>query len=196
MEYTGEQPERKGHHGGMINYDNTKFKELLLYVSERSVGDPHFGKTKLNKILYYIDFQSYGMSGEPVSGAHYVRRPYGPVPREIVRARRELEETGAARVEAAVRFGYPQGRLVAQRPADTSVFSKSEMELIDDVLRALRGMSAVEVSELSHREPGWRVAKDGEQIPYCTVFLSSRSVTDDDLRRGQEIYQALSAVSE
>lgn len=179
----------------MINYDNTKFKELLLYVSERSVGDPHFGKTKLNKILYYIDFQSYGMFGKPVSGAEYVRRPHGAVPRQIVQARRELEESGDARVEATVRFGHPQGRLVAQRPADTSVFSKSEMELIDDVLRVLRDMNNVEVSELCHREPGWRIAQDGEHIPYYTVFLSSRSVTDDDLRRAQEIYQAFSVVS-
>jgi len=53
----------------VTKYDDSKFKELLLYVAEQSVGDPHFGKTKLNKILYYIDFQAHGVLGEPVTGA-------------------------------------------------------------------------------------------------------------------------------
>ncbi len=175
----------------VTKYDDSKFKELLLYVAEQSVGDPHFGKTKLNKILYYIDFQAHGVLGEPVTGAEYQRRPYGPVPREITRARRELENTGEARLDTASRFGLRQDRLVAQRSAETAVFSADEMSIIDDVLRVLRGMSGVEVSEMSHREPAWSIAEDGETIPYCSVFLSSRQVTEHELRRGQEVFRML-----
>jgi hypothetical protein len=172
-----------------ISYDAKKMRELLLLVAERSVDDPNFGKTKLNKILYYIDFEAYGRFGRAVTGAEYQRRPYGPVPREITEARQELVLHGDARVETTNRFGYPQGRLIAQRPAHTSVFSAEELELVGDVIAGLWHMTGAAVSEKSHREPGWKIAEDGGTIPYGTVFLDSRRLTDDDIRRGQELHR-------
>lgn len=170
------------------NYDPLKMCELLLLVAERSVDDRNFGKTKLNKILYYIDFEAFAQLGRSITGAQYQRRPYGPVPREITSARQDLLLRSEAREETADRFGRPQGRLVALRKADQSVFSVEELGIIQDVVGALRHMTGVAVSEKSHRELGWKVVKDGEDIPYETVFLDSRPLTDDDVRRGQELF--------
>lgn len=171
------------------SYDPLKMSELLLLVAERSLNDRNFGKTKLNKILYYIDFEAYARLGQSVTGAEYQRRPYGPVPREITSARQELLLRGEAREDTADRFGHPQGRLVAQRKANESVFSGEELDIIQDVITGLRHMTGAAVSEKSHREPGWKVAKDGETIPYGTVFLDGRALTDDDIRRGQELFR-------
>ena len=33
-----------------------KFRELILYIAQESEGDPNFGATKLNKILFFCDF--------------------------------------------------------------------------------------------------------------------------------------------
>jgi hypothetical protein len=176
-----------------ITYDSTKFEELLLYVAERSVGDPNFGKTKLNKLLFYIDFLSYGILGKPVTGATYQRRPRGPVPKEIAAARSELTARGDADVRCVDRFGYTQERLHALRPANMALFSSAEKQLIDNIIDALWDENGSSASELSHREPGWRIAKERETIPYQAVFIGTRSMTEDDVRRGQEIYAEVMA---
>jgi len=49
-----------------VNQD--KFRELVLYLSEKSQDDKKFGATKLNKILYFCDFGSYVKLGQPVTG--------------------------------------------------------------------------------------------------------------------------------
>lgn len=172
-------------------YDANKMEQLLLYVAEESVGDPKFGKTKLNKILFYVDFFAYGILGRPVTGAEYQRRSYGPVPRQIVGARNALLARGDAVVEFADWFGLPQERLAARRNADRSVFSREEKSLIDSVIKALGDHNGSQASDISHREPGWRIADDRETIPYQAVFLSSRELTADDIRRGQEVYRIL-----
>lgn len=166
-------------------YNAEKFGELLLYVAEQSENDPNFGKTKLNKILFYADFLAYGIYGCSITGATYQRRDYGPVPQEITAARRKLIEEGAAEVHHGRRFNYPHERLVPKRPANPSVLTAEEKRLVDDVIRELWHHSAVAVSELSHREVGWKIADNREIIPYNTVFLSSRKLTPTDIAHGQ-----------
>ncbi|WP_088288848.1 Panacea domain-containing protein [Kineosporia sp. A_224] len=176
-----------------IEFDDTKFGELLLYIAEESVGDPKFGKTKLNKILFYMDFLGYGIHGKPLTGAAYQRRPFGPVPKQITLVRNRLIANGDAAVEYAEYFGRPQERLVAKRPPNLSLFTQAEIDLAAEVLKALWNRSATEASELSHREPGWALAGDRDEIPYSAVFLSSRALTPEDIRRGQEIEALLAA---
>lgn len=174
-----------------ISYDARKFEELLLFIAEESVDDPNFGKTKLNKVLYYVDFLAYGAFGQPVTGAEYQRRPYGPVPRQITEARQRLVARGDAVVEVLERFGRRQERLTPRRSADRSMFTEDEQHLVVDVIKQLWDKSAVEASDISHRELGWKLAKDRETIPYSTVFLSGEPITDDDVRRAREVYRFL-----
>lgn len=177
-------------------YNDTKFKELLLYVAEQSVSDPTFGKTKLNKILYYADFLTFGQFGEPITGATYQRRPKGPVPREITKARDDLIREGHATVEVRLFHGYPQQRLVAVRGANASVFSQLERQMVDDVMSWLDGVNGSQVSELSHKDLGWELAEDLEVIPYETVFLSHvEKLTAEDIASAQRLEQELSTIA-
>lgn len=168
-----------------MTFDSGKFNELVLYIAQESEDDPNFGKTKLNKVLFYSDFLGYGVLGHSLTGATYQRRDYGPVPMEITRARRALVDMGDADVERTWRFNYPQERLVAKRPANMSIFSAEEKRLVDNVIRALRNLSAVDASELSHREMGWQLAYDREVIPYDTVFLAGATLTATDIHSGE-----------
>lgn len=51
----------------------------------------------------------------------------------------------------------------------------------------LRGRSASEVSDLSHRAVGWQIAEIGEDIPYETALLSDDPLTMEDVERGMEL---------
>ena len=52
-----------------------------------------------------------------------------------------------------------------------SLFSPDEIALVDEVIAMLRDLSAVRVSDLSHREAGWQLVEVGETIPYELAFV-------------------------
>jgi hypothetical protein len=167
-------------------FDASKFKELVLYVAERSAEDPKFGATKLNKILFFSDFLAYLRFGRPISGASYQKLEHGPAAREFLPQRDALLREGAVKIEVRSRFNLPQRRLVPQRRPDLSVFSPDELLLVDEVIDGLLPYSAVEVSSLSHQLAlGWQLAEFGEEIPYSTAFLTGDPPTEDDVHEGQ-----------
>ena len=73
------------------------------------------------------------------------------------------------------------------RNPDMSEFTDDELGIIETVLRRYGYETATYLSELSHREVGWKLAKYREPIPYRTVYLGVGGVTEEDVRRGQEL---------
>ena len=98
-----------------IEFDSAKFRELILHISGHSESDPGFGATKLNKLLFYIDFDSYRLLGTPITGATYRHLDEGPAPRQLLDERNNLLENGDAIMEHRDRFSRTQQRLVARR---------------------------------------------------------------------------------
>lgn len=152
-------------------YDERKFRELLVLVAARLVDDEAGGATKLNKILYFADFAHIRRTGRSITGAAYQKLTNGPAPRKLIPVRKELLRAGEATLEERDFLGYKQNRLIPKRSADESVFDDDELRTIDDVLSDLEGMNAREVSDLSHEEAGWRLTEEGETIPYTAALI-------------------------
>lgn len=158
-----------------------KFHEMILHVAGEAQNDPSCGATKLNKILFYADFWAYRALGRSISGQEYQKLPNGPAPRKILPATRELEERGDCAWAEREYHGYRLKKLIALRPADLSVFTAREIDIINRVVEELRELNATEVSDLSHRFLGWKAAGDRETIPYETVFIDApRTLTDGE----------------
>jgi hypothetical protein len=154
-----------------VRYDKVKFTELLLYVADRLRGDRAGGATKLNKVLFFVEFTHLRRHHAVISGCEFQKLPHGPAPRQLLPIRRELLAAGEAELVEEDFLGRPQQRLLPRRAADLSVFTAQELASVDDVLEQLGGMTGTQVSELSHHEPGWRLTEIGETIPFATAFL-------------------------
>lgn len=161
--------------------DLTKLKEAILYIAEECEDDEKFGAVKLNKILYYADFQAYRELGRSITGATYQHLPEGPAPRELLPARHELVEDGDLTLEDKQVFSYVQQRPIPQRPCNPEVFENWEQDrrILDRAIEFLAPYWGYEVSKLSHDEWGYRLTKDGDEIPYRTAWLSPESTQDD-----------------
>ncbi|MDE2837925.1 MAG: Panacea domain-containing protein [Chloroflexota bacterium] len=164
-----------------FDFDREKFRELVVYVSRQCEDDPTFGAVKLNKILYYADFAAFRSLHRPITGASYQKLREGPAPREFLEIRRELIDSGDVSVEYREYFTGRQHRLVVDRArqADLRWFSEDELDLVDTIIGFFRGKTAREVSDFSHREPGWMLANDGEAIPYETAWLSADPIDQE-----------------
>jgi hypothetical protein len=150
-----------------------RLKELILYVAARCDSEKYFGAVKLNKILYFSDFEAYAKLGEPITGVEYRKYELGPAPACMERIKKELNEK-----REAYEYRNPLGadsvekRLLPMRKPNLDLFSKEQLEIVNGVIDRLRGWSGIRLSRLSHRLPGWKYAEYGKEIPYHTVFMA------------------------
>ena len=169
-----------------VDHGKEKLRELVCYISEKCSTDRTFGKTKLNKILYFSDFIHFAYYGTPITGTPYVRLPHGPVPRGIDRILKKMDGK-AIEIHNPEFYGYEQHRIVPSRTANIdSYFKPSQISLVDGVIKALWGKTASQVSKMSHTR-AWRIAKKGGVIPYEAIFISDEDVTDYDISRAREL---------
>jgi hypothetical protein len=163
-----------------------KMSELVLYIASKSRNDPNFGMTKLYKILFVIDFISYGVFGTPITDATYMHMEYGPVPNDTNRIRDRLTRERRASIEERQHFGKSQKRIVALVEPDMTVFSEDERRLIDDLIEEFEPFNATQLSEWTHRLIPWRVTTNLEVIPFDAVFtLQSKPVSNAGLAWGE-----------
>jgi len=164
-------------------YDERKFTELVLYVAHRLRGDRAGGATKLNKVLFFAEFTHLRRHRAVITGCEFQKLPHGPAPRQLLPVRKRLLASGEAEIQEEDFLGRPQHRLVPLRQADLSVFDPEERRTIDDVLDQLAGLTARQVSDLSHEEPGWELTEHGETIPPAAAFLDAEQVSTPTSRR-------------
>jgi hypothetical protein len=164
-----------------------RFRELIVYVSAKSAGDPYFGAVKLNKILYHSDFRAFERFGVPLTGLRYFKLRAGPAPRALRPVRQELIDEGAIRLDV-IKIGddLEQHRTIALRPPVLSHFTQDELDLVDEVIAELRSQTATEVSDASH-DVRWRVLQLRDDLPYEFAYLSSDPVLASDIQRTREL---------
>ena len=129
---------------------------------------------KLNKILYYSDFDAYRLLGQPITGATYWKLQAGPAPKELIPARGDLIANQRLRLDERQYFNRVQKRLtvIEGGAANREMFTAEEKQVVDSVIEFPGPMSAREASDYSHREPGWILAVEWEVIPYETAWLN------------------------
>lgn len=164
-------------------YDPTKLKETILFVAHQCEGDPTFGSVKLNKILWYSDFDAYRKHGEAITAARYQHQPEGPVLLAMPPIKREMQAEGLVR-EIQGTQGPTHKRLVALRQPDLSQFSAQEIALVTEYITKFWHVSAKKVSDYSHTTMAWRLTVNGQEIPYAAAFAA-----DEPLGEGAEAWR-------
>ena len=155
----------RGVDNGFAPQSTIRLKNLLLYIIEK-MGDTF--QTKMNKVLFYIDFLAYRERGMAISGLAYNAIDFGPVPQRWDRVYSAFDE-----VVPQPRLVYKQESIVltADAPADMSCFTDQELSLINIVCEKTKDLSAHDISILSHNEPSWQNhVHQGETIPYLEAF--------------------------
>ncbi len=147
-----------------------KFKEVLLYILGKVGSRPNIGQTVLYKLLYFIDFDYYELHEEPLIGATYIKNHYGPTPISFAKIVKQMESDGQLVEVRSKYFDHDQTKYVPVKEADVSNLSGRELKHIDDELDKLSHFTARQLSELSHKDTPWIVAKDKEVIDYEHVF--------------------------
>lgn len=163
-----------------MDFDKTKFKQLVHYVAWKAGKRDWFGATKLNKVLWFVDARAYMLTGAPITGEIYIREKFGPVPKHIVPTLKELQHEGAIKVTKEPGLT----RVVAQIPAHANWFSSEELQSINWWIEHIdKDHTAGTISEKTH-DYAWEIAKMGEELPlYAYRVARIKEPTEEDLKR-------------
>jgi len=158
-----------------------RFKQILLYIISKVGGRPNIGQTAIYKLLYFIDFDYYEKYQEYLIGAKYIKNTHGPTPVSFAKISRDLEEKGQLVEVKSKYFNFDQTKYMVTDEPDLSLLSAKQLKHIDDELVRLATKSARELSDLSHKDTPWKVAKDRQELNYRHVFYrpDETSVSDN-----------------
>lgn len=172
----------------VVPYRADKLENLILYVALKCEAAPLFGRTKLAKILFFSDFRAYLDLGQPITGVTYQKREFGPLPAEFRQTETRLQSSRRAHERIVPAGPFRQHRLIALEAPDLSAFSADEIAIVDGVIVKYWEDSAADVSEYSHKFPGWRLVGLGQEVPYFSALIpeSPQALSEAELQRAKD----------
>lgn len=167
-----------------FDFDREKFKTLVHYICERCEDNPsRLGAVKLNKILWYAEIGRFMRTGEPLTGAAFIKRQFGPVPAEIQDVLEELEHEGKLFIRDVPYHQLEKREFISLREPDIDTFfAASDIGTIERIIDMVCDMySAKTISDQSHNE-AWELAEIGEELPLYTALAIPGEITEEDLK--------------
>lgn len=153
-----------------IIYNQEKFKAMIHYIISKCEAKDNLGRVVLFKLLYFSDFDNYEKYECSITGETYIRQRMGPVPKHFKKAIRELINENKVNEKSELIINYHKYKYSSLVKPNINVFSSDELEVINDTINRISHYSSREISEYSHGDIPWRIAKEGEPLNYESVF--------------------------
>lgn len=142
-----------------------KYKNAVLYFINYC-NNNFLGLTKLNKLIYYLDFISYKDRSKSVTNDIYLHKDYGPVPDKIDDIISNLRSDDAIKVEEESwgdKFKYA---FEAKAKPDLKIFDKYELNLLEKICKEFQLWSTDKIVNQTHLEAPWFYSKPFEVVDY------------------------------
>ena len=93
-----------------------------------------------------------------------------PVPSHFHDAIEDLVNEGKIDESSVLVINYPKYKYSSLKEPDISLLSAEELQVIDGTINRISHFLSKEISEYSHGDIPWRLAKEGEPLNYEAVF--------------------------
>jgi len=130
----------------IITHRREKLINAVLYFAKET---RYCGKTKLLKLLYFLDFFHFKQTGKSVTGLDYFAWEMGPVPNELFE---ELSGKMNPDMKNAIHELPEEGfqQILPKKNFDDRYFSKREMKLLKDISYVFKDTQADAMVESTH----------------------------------------------
>jgi uncharacterized phage-associated protein len=151
----------------MFKLDEEKYKNVILYLSKHVGGGSVWGKKKMYKLLYFIDFDFFEKYERPVTGDIYHKLQMGPAPSYFDVLALELQKEGKLEIGKG-KTGAGLNDAVVYRALEepnSKAFSKGEKEMLDRIIKLYGNKSGSQLETLTHKEAPYLAVEEGEEMP-------------------------------
>ena len=143
--------------GGLTGFRTPSYRrltEVIVYFAQ----EVSCFKTKMNKLLFYADFEMFRSHGQSITGAVFKAIPFGPVPNnfESIFERLAVQDIIDLDYEDLPNGGQKQflkGR--KDRQFQRELFSEEELIVLERVRDRFKNVKPKEIVEISRLEAAW-----------------------------------------
>jgi uncharacterized phage-associated protein len=174
-----------------FTFNPAKFVNAVAWLATEC---PHCTKMKICKLLYFADKEHLLQYGRPIIGDTYYKLKDGPIPTKGLNVLRG--QSGPA-TDALLREFVDVGAwaVTPKKAADLSVFSKSDLRVLNHIKETLGALTAYQLRDLSHEEQAYKasemheamdfelIVKDSADAETLRSFMESEQHTRDSLLR-------------
>lgn len=185
-----------------MEIDMQKVEELILkiisFLQKTSFGA---SKTKIYKLMYFLDFGNYATTGSSITQLPYLKFKFGPVPLGIHTLLEAMEDNDLLRIKKV--SDYYGNHLVYETQESANKYFKfdwqeQELSAIKKTLVYFKEFSASQISKESHHQYAWVCAKNAKIISYEDAKFADYEWLDyyhnkskDDFQEDQKTRQIL-----
>ncbi len=182
---------------------NLREEKILNIIKYFKKNTSNLGKTKLFKLLFYLDFSYFKKHGKTITGYDYYTYPYGPVPKELL----EQLKSGNLTEEFRTHFDIVEIKdddsefkkfeiILKNDKIDFEVFSKYEVDMLEEIAYIFKDSNAKEMTEASHfHKTPWKTTIDSEgEYKLINIFLAMEKdtpFTEDEILERLELRKNL-----
>ena len=149
-------------YNGYKSLDLEKVENIISYIASKV---KNLTITSLNKYLWYIDMLSFNKRAVAITGLTYQNQKFGPT---IVYKKYDelsLLDDKYQREDIETENGNTTN-IISNDNFNLDKISSSDNEIIDTIIKLLKNKNVTDISEMSHREDGWKKTKRFEQISF------------------------------
>ena len=139
-------------HRDTMQFNREKYIDLLMYVLTKSYNKPHFGKTVLCTLLYFIDFNYYEKYGKFITHETYIKSKKGIKPKHF----KEISDELISKKQLFLRKEPYYHRTIHRyylTIIPTVKFSQKEYEIIDLTINKLINNNAHNLTKYVKNNP-------------------------------------------
>jgi len=155
----------------IVTHHREKLINAIIYFADKT---KYCGKTKLLKLLYFLDFSHFKQSGKSVTGLEYYAWKMGPVPKNLFD---ELSGSMQPDMKMAIHDlpdeeGFQQIR--PKKKFDSKYFSTKELKLLEDISFMFQDTKADAMVESTHlrNEPWDRTLREKGEFKKIDYMLA------------------------
>lgn len=149
--------------GKTLNKD--KYKNAILYFT-KYCNNNFLGLTKLNKLLYYLDFISYRDRTKSVTNDRYIHKDYGPVPDSVDDIISNLVANGSLLVNSESWKDSVKYKFEAKKEPNMKVFDSYEKNLLKKICDEFQLWPTEKIVNQTHLEAPWFYSKPFDIVNY------------------------------
>ena len=149
-------------YNGYKSLDLEKVENIISYIASKV---KNLTITSLNKYLWYIDMLSFNKRAVAITGLTYKNQKFGTT---IVYKKYDelsLLDDKYQREDIETENGNTT-KIISNNNFNLDKISSNEKEIIDTIIKLLKNKNVTDISEMSHREDGWKKTKRFEQISF------------------------------
>lgn len=149
-------------YNGYKDLDIEKIENIISYIASKV---KNLTITSLNKYLWYIDMLSFNQRSIAITGLTYQNQKFGPTIVDKKYDEISLLDDKYTREDIETENGNTT-KIISNGNYSLDKITDSEKKIIDTIIKMLKNKSVTDISEMSHREEGWKKTKRFEKISF------------------------------